>query len=115
VLDYPRRGVTPRLRLLLATGAALGLAFALVIGDAARRRADDASRATERTALCRLLGTADLALSSTSRWLRHPSLAEPGAPFADGPASLDTDPGGALITPPRDVIRRGAVRLRRIR
>ena len=43
---------------------------------------------------------ADLALSSTARWLRNPSNVEPWAAVADHPASLDTEPAGAVIGPP---------------
>jgi hypothetical protein len=45
----------------------------------------------------------DLALSGGSRWLRFPSMEEPGAAFADGPAVPDPDPAGAAIAPPREV------------
>ena len=51
-------------------------------------------------ALVTLLGVGDLALSSSARWLRHPSLAEPAAASADLLASLDVDPAGALLGPP---------------
>jgi len=85
----------------MALVALLALALAAVLADAARRRDLDRSRVDARRTLVRALGTADLCLSSSSRWLRHPSLSEPGAPFADVPASLDTDPAGALISAPR--------------
>jgi hypothetical protein len=75
-----------------------------MLRDAAARRVGQAARAPDVRAVVRLLGTADLALSSASRWLRHPSLTEPGASFADGPAILDNDPAGAAIAPPRAVL-----------
>ena len=53
-----------------------------------------------RQAAARLIGAPDLVLSSSSRWLRHPSLSEPGAPFSDAPATLDSDPAGGIIGPP---------------
>ena len=56
------------------------------------------------TGLVRLLGFPDLALSSSSRWLRHPSQAELGAAFADAPGSFDTDPAGAWVGPPRALL-----------
>ena len=88
--------------------AALGLVallFALaslgVAVDARARRAaqDDASIA----AFVRRTGSADLALSSTSRWLRHPSLAEPGAACQDGPPCIDTEPAGMAFDPAREL------------
>ena len=85
---------------LLLLAAAVGW----MLQDAAARRAGQAARAPWVGAVVRLLGAADLALSSASRWLRHPSLTEPGAPFADGPAILDNDPAGAALAPPREVL-----------
>jgi hypothetical protein len=68
--------------------------------DAACQRSARLERHPQTQAVVRLLGMADLALSSSSRWLRHPSVSEPGAAFADGPAMLDVDPAGAAIGPP---------------
>lgn len=45
----------------------------------------------------------DLALSGGARWLRAPSLEDPFAAFADGPAAHDPDPAGAAIPPPGEV------------
>jgi hypothetical protein len=90
--------------------ALLVLVGGIVLASISRRgltgRAE-AHRREVREATTRLLGTADLALSSSSRWLRHPSQAEPGAAFADAPASLDPDPGGAAIGPPLPILRAG--------
>jgi hypothetical protein len=72
-----------------------------MLWDARVRRTAQAERASHVQAVVGLLGTADLALSSASRWLRHPSVSEPGAAFADAPAVLDADPAGAAIGPPR--------------
>jgi hypothetical protein len=55
--------------------------------------------------LARRLPTSDLALSGGARWLRAPSLEEPGAAFADGPASPDPDPAGGAMAPPLEVWR----------
>jgi hypothetical protein len=85
---------------LLLLVAALGW----MLRDAAARRVAQREQAPQVRAIVRLLGVADLALSSSSRWLRHPSVTEPGAPFADGPAILDNDPAGAAISPPGDVL-----------
>jgi hypothetical protein len=78
--------------------------------DARLQRAAQKARHPEVQSVVRLLGVADLALSSTSRWLRHPSITEPGAPFADGPAILDNDPGGAAIGPPHAAAMLGGAR-----
>jgi len=83
-----------------------GVAWMLL--DAAGRRAGHREHHSQVRAVVRLLGTADMVLSSSSRWLRHPSLSEPGAAFADGPAILDNDPAGAVMRPPREVFAAGA-------
>jgi hypothetical protein len=51
----------------------------------------------------RLLPWPDLAVASGARHLRFLSLEEPVAAFADGPATLDADPAGGSIAPPRAV------------
>jgi hypothetical protein len=56
------------------------------------------------------LPSGDLALSGGARWLRYPSLEEPGAAFADGPALPDPDPAGGAMAPPREVWMEGARR-----
>jgi hypothetical protein len=78
-----------------------GLFIAL---DAATKRASRRQSQSEVEVVVRFLGSADMALSSASRWLRHPSLSEPGAAFADAPAILDADPAGAMIAPPRALL-----------
>lgn len=82
---------------LLVIVLALGLFW--LDTDAAGRRAERLSRQDEREAAVRLLGTADLFLSSSSRWIRHPSLSESGAAFQEHPAALDVDPAGGVIGP----------------
>ena len=93
-----------RLRRLRMGGVLLALALLIVAAAAALERRADAEHVAARVSLVAWLGTADLALSSSSRWLRHPSQAEPGAASADMPAGLDVDPAGASIAPPREVI-----------
>jgi hypothetical protein len=98
---------------------ALALALTLLgvaAADAARRANEAAAtdHAGTQAALGRLLGSADLALSSSSRWLRHPSLVEPGAAAADAPGSLDADPAGALHPPRPAILGQSARDLRRI-
>jgi len=95
------RSRAPRLALVL-----LGLAAGLgaVLADAAERRAAHRQGRQVRQATVRLLGSADLVLSSSSRWLRHLSLSEPGAAFQDAPAILDLDPGGGITGPRRELL-----------
>ena len=54
-------------------------------------------------AVTRLLPAADLSFAGSARHLRFPSLEEPGAAFADAPASPDLDPAGAAVAPPIEV------------
>jgi len=54
-------------------------------------------------ALSRSLPGSDLSLAGAARHLRFPSLEEPGAAFADLPASPDLDPAGGAVAPPIDV------------
>jgi hypothetical protein len=65
--------------------------------------------------LARRLPTSDLALSGGARWLRAPSLEEPGAAFADGPASPDPDPAGGAMAPPVSLWRTTEERNRKAR
>lgn len=88
--------------------ALLGLASPLLViatisADARARRA--ARRADEPvlSTVAVRLPTSDLALSGGARWLRAPSLEEPGSAFADGPALPDPDPAGGAMAPPVEV------------
>ena len=74
--------------------------IALIAVDARMRRAEQASHAASIAAVAKRLPAGDLALSGGARWLRSPSLEEPGAAFADGPASPDPDPAGGAMAPP---------------
>lgn len=98
--------MTSRLYAAALAALALALGLAAVLADAGRRRA--ARDARRHAAIVALVGTSDLALSSSARWLRHPSLAEPGAAFSDLPSSLDVDPAGAWIGPPRAIFSEAA-------
>ena len=80
---------------------ALAASLAAVVVDAYGRRAARSDAATRAAVLAS--GGADLALSSASRWLRHPLASEPGAAFADAPAAIDVDPASLLVPPPRGV------------
>ena len=98
VVIRPREIGWAALTLLLA----LGLLW--VRGDAAERRAARLQHQDERDAAVRILGTADLFLSSSSRWIRHPSISEPGAAFQEMCAGLDVDPAGGLIGPAPELL-----------
>lgn len=95
---------TVRLRYFIACALACCVALVAVVLDASARRRGEMPSWPLARAVVRTLGTPDLVLSSSSRWLRHPSQTEPGAPFADSPAALDPDPGGAVIGPPRALL-----------
>ncbi|MGH7281952.1 MAG: hypothetical protein ACRELY_10540 [Polyangiaceae bacterium] len=71
--------------------------------DARARRRTHAEETPVRLAVVHRLPSSDLALSGGARWLRTPSLEEPGAAFSDGPALQDPDPAGGAISPPREV------------
>ena len=86
----------PRTRRLVGALALLVAASLATLAHAWTRTDDVAAR----RAAVRAVGFADLALSSSARWIRHPSQVELAAPFQDGPASFDTDPAGAIVGPP---------------
>lgn len=94
----------PRIWRALIRLTVLAVATVGVVLDAAHEQVRRREARPQVLALVQVLGTADLALSSASRWLRHPTVTEPGAAFADGPAMLDADPAGALIAPPTLVL-----------
>jgi hypothetical protein len=71
--------------------------------DARMRREDRARDAPAIELVARRLPVSDLALSGGARWLRAPSLEEPGAAFADGPALPDPDPAGGAMAPPVEI------------
>ncbi|MFO0675062.1 MAG: hypothetical protein U0169_00880 [Polyangiaceae bacterium] len=81
----------------------LGAALVVVVGHASRRRAERSEHAAAIRAVVARLPSGDLALSGGARWLRNPSLEEPGAAFADSPAIPDPDPAGGTMAPPRAV------------
>lgn len=97
----------------MAGALAAAVALSAVVLDAARLRAAREADSPRHEAVVMLVGTSDLALSSSARWLRHPSQAEPGAAFSDAPASLDVDPAGAWIGPPRRVLEVSGVTVQR--
>lgn len=107
-----RAGLRDRWPLYALLGALLLLGLTAL--DAQQRNAGHAARARRHGVLTQLLGSSDLSLSSSSRWLRHPSQVEPAAAAADAPAILDTDPAGALIPPDPRVLGQSARSLRSV-
>jgi len=100
VLPNPKRGLrVPTLLTAVLVAGGVAMTF-----DAVRQRARHRQSEMEIQPIVRLLGTADMALSSASRWLRHPTLSESGAAFGDAPAILDADPAGAMIARPRALL-----------
>ena len=89
-----------RLRWLALGAGALVVAAGLAVAHGARSRRSEPVRAEAAHAAVLWLGVPDLSLSSSSRWLRHPSQVEPAAAAADLPAGLDVDPAGAIVAPP---------------
>jgi hypothetical protein len=83
--------------------ALLPASLALLIVDARARRDQKQKEISTLVAVAKRLPSCDLALSGGARWLRTPSLEEPGAAFSDGPALPDPDPAGGAVSPPRAV------------
>ena len=101
------RGEGPRFVGWIAASVATLLACVLAIGDALYRNALHHERSSSAPAIVRI-APPDLALSFSSRWLRHGSQAEPAAAFSDGPSLLDTDSAGAFLAPRRAYLRSDA-------
>lgn len=80
--------------------ASPAVAIAGLTVDARLRRSARRAEEPAIAALARRLPASDLALSGGARWLRMPSLEEPNAAFADGPALPDPDPAGGAMAPP---------------
>ncbi len=91
------RAVAP---LLLCAALTAPLPLAL---HARAARAARAAQAAAIGAAARAMPWPDLALGGGARHLRFLSLEEPGAAFADGPASADADPAGGALAPPAAV------------
>jgi hypothetical protein len=89
-------------RVLVAFGALAALLVAVVVDGNARRGARGKELGAVR-AVAPLLPSNDLALAGGARWVRVPSMEEPGAAFSDGPALPDPDPAGGVMAPPRRV------------
>lgn len=87
----------------------VGVLAVLILGSvaasahASARRRERSAALPVIVAVARALPGPDLAMAGGSRHLRHLSREEPGAAFADGPASLDADPAGGAVAPPAAV------------
>ena len=84
----------------------LGIEALVLAGVSLHAGVRQKSRAADGPAIdavSRLVPGADLSLAGAARHLRFSSLEEPGAAFADGPASLDTDPAGGAMAPPIEI------------
>ena len=78
----------------------LPASVAAIAIDASGRRAARARDEAAIEAIAHIVPSSDLALSGGARWLRFPSMEEPGAAFQDGPALPDPDPAGGAMAPP---------------
>lgn len=63
-------------------------------------------RASQR--LVSEFGLTDLCLFTEARYTRHPSQADFNTPFQDHPMALEHFPSGALLHPPRNLVRPNA-------
>ncbi len=93
---FQSRPVTVALSVL-----ALPLVIVAISADAHFRRARAARGQAVTDAVAARLPSPDMALFGGARWLRAPTLEEPGAAFADGPGAVDPDPAGGLVAPPK--------------
>lgn len=80
----------------------LALAIVAACGLHAHR-AREAARSSEAgiRAVALRLPSPDVAFAGGARWLRAPTVEEPGAAQADGIAFPDPEPGGGALVPPR--------------
>jgi hypothetical protein len=58
-----------------------------------------------KAALVRQLALTDLCLFTEASYTRHLSMTDPSTPFQDAPMSLEHFPTGALVAPPRHLMR----------
>ena len=82
-----------------------GLALSAISFDATRQRQQAATDTQRMIPLWSRLPSADLSYAGGSRHLRHLSLEDPAAAFADAPAAPDVDPADGAIAPPTDAWR----------
>jgi hypothetical protein len=86
-----------RLRALGVVLVAVLVIGVAVVVDARGRAATARSEREQNASIVRATGLSELALSTSSTWLRHPTLSPPSAGASDAPLGLDVDPAGAVI------------------
>lgn len=84
----------------LAGTAALALAVAGLVLDAAARSAGARAAVEAKRNMVRQLSLTDLCLFSEASYTRHPAMTDLATPFQDAPMSLEHFPSGALLQPP---------------
>lgn len=97
---FRRRTLARGALMLGLCAASIALTFAWSFA-AKRARTQARERWPGLPALAAHLPAADVAFTGGARWLRAPSLEEPGAAQADGIAFPDPEPGGGALVPPR--------------
>jgi len=86
-----------RLRALAVVASCVAVIVVAIALDARARTLRGRALREQNAAIVRVTGLSDLALSTSSTWLRHPSLAPASAGASDAPLGLDVDPAGAVI------------------
>jgi hypothetical protein len=84
-------------------GLLLATALVALVVHAHLARARRTAEAPGILTVVAALPSPDFALSGSGRHLRHVSLSEPGAAFADEVAIPDGDPAGGAMAPPRAI------------
>lgn len=79
----------------------LAMSGAVLTFDLIEKRRAYVSTWPETRKVVRVLGLADLAVSTEARYTRHPSLSDPLVPFMDHPGGLEHFPSGSFLAPVR--------------
>lgn len=79
----------------------LAMSGAVLTFDLIEKRRAYVSTWPETRNVVRVLGLADLAVSTEARYTRHPSLSDPLVPFMDHPGGLEHFPSGSFLAPVR--------------
>jgi hypothetical protein len=81
-------------------------ALALMLADAARRRAESEPQIALRARVVERLELTDLCFFTDARYARHPAMADLNTAFQDAPLSFEHFPSGSFVAPPPH-LRRG--------